>query len=30
MAQDAIGAITGRVLPDDLLGHIFSSFCIGK
>lgn len=30
IAQDAIGAITGQVLPDDLLGHIFSSFCIGK
>jgi tRNA modification GTPase len=30
MAHDAVGEITGRVLPDDLLGHIFSSFCIGK
>ncbi|ATD66465.1 tRNA uridine-5-carboxymethylaminomethyl(34) synthesis GTPase MnmE [Luteimonas chenhongjianii] len=30
IAQDAIGAITGQVLADDLLGHIFSSFCIGK
>lgn len=30
VAHDAIGAITGQVLPDDLLGHIFSSFCIGK
>lgn len=29
-AHDAIGAITGRVGADDLLGHIFSSFCIGK
>ncbi|NYZ61286.1 tRNA uridine-5-carboxymethylaminomethyl(34) synthesis GTPase MnmE [Luteimonas deserti] len=29
-AHDAVGAITGRVRPDDLLGHIFSSFCIGK
>ncbi len=29
-AHDATGEITGRVLPDDLLGHIFSSFCIGK
>lgn len=27
---DALGAIIGRVSPDDLLGHIFSSFCIGK
>ncbi len=30
LAQDALGEITGEVLPDDLLGEIFSSFCIGK
>ncbi|SFL93513.1 tRNA uridine-5-carboxymethylaminomethyl(34) synthesis GTPase MnmE [Marinobacter zhejiangensis] len=29
-AQDALGEITGAVTPDDLLGKIFSSFCIGK
>ena len=29
-AHDTLGEITGRVAPDDLLGHIFSSFCIGK
>lgn len=29
-AHDALGTITGRVRADDLLGHIFSSFCIGK
>jgi len=29
-AQDHLGEITGRVTPDDLLGRIFSSFCIGK
>lgn len=29
-AQDALGEITGTMTPDDLLGHIFSSFCIGK
>jgi tRNA modification GTPase len=29
-AQDALGAITGRVSADDLLGEIFSRFCIGK
>lgn len=29
-AQDALGQITGRFTPDDLLGEIFSSFCIGK
>lgn len=28
--HDALGEITGRLAPDDLLGHIFSSFCIGK
>jgi tRNA modification GTPase len=28
--HDALGEITGRVAPDALLGHIFSSFCIGK
>jgi tRNA modification GTPase len=30
LAHDALGEITGRVLPDDLLGLIFSRFCIGK
>lgn len=30
LAQDALGEITGRMLADDLLGRIFSSFCIGK
>lgn len=29
-AHDALGTITGRVTPDDLLGHVFSTFCIGK
>lgn len=29
-AADALGEITGRISPDDLLGRIFSSFCIGK
>jgi tRNA modification GTPase len=29
-AHDALGEITGRVASDDLLGHIFSTFCIGK
>jgi tRNA modification GTPase len=28
--HDALGEITGRIAPDDLLGHIFSRFCIGK
>jgi tRNA modification GTPase len=30
LAQRALGEITGEVLPDDLLGEIFASFCIGK
>ena len=30
LAQDALGRITGEYLPDDLLGKIFSTFCIGK
>jgi tRNA modification GTPase len=28
--QNALGEITGAVSSDDLLGEIFSSFCIGK
>lgn len=28
--QDQLGTITGTFTPDDLLGEIFSSFCIGK
>jgi tRNA modification GTPase len=30
VAQSALGKITGEVTPDDLLGQIFSRFCIGK
>lgn len=30
MAQHALGEITGEFSADDLLGRIFSSFCIGK
>ncbi|NVK40819.1 MAG: tRNA uridine-5-carboxymethylaminomethyl(34) synthesis GTPase MnmE [Oceanospirillaceae bacterium] len=29
-AQQALNEITGEFSPDDLLGRIFSSFCIGK
>ena len=29
-AQDALGEITGGLATEDLLAHIFSSFCIGK
>jgi tRNA modification GTPase len=30
LAQEQLGQITGRLMPDDLLGKIFSQFCIGK
>ena len=30
LAHEALGQITGRFTPDDLLGEIFSRFCIGK
>jgi tRNA modification GTPase len=30
LAQQSLGEITGEFLPDDLLGAIFASFCIGK
>lgn len=30
LAQNALSSITGEFTPDDLLGTIFSRFCIGK
>jgi tRNA modification GTPase len=30
LAQQDMGAITGGITADDLLGEIFSRFCIGK
>ena len=30
LAQQSLGTITGEVTADDLLGQIFSRFCIGK
>jgi tRNA modification GTPase len=30
LAQRALSRITGEFTPDDLLGEIFSKFCIGK
>jgi tRNA modification GTPase len=29
-ALDALGAVSGRVTSDDVLGRIFSTFCVGK
>ena len=30
LAQKHLGEVAGKLLPDDLLGKIFSQFCIGK
>jgi tRNA modification GTPase len=30
LAHEALSAITGQFTADDLLGEIFSRFCIGK
>jgi tRNA modification GTPase len=30
LAQESLGEITGTFRADDLLGRIFSEFCIGK
>lgn len=30
LAQEALSEVTGEFTPDDLLGEIFSRFCIGK
>ncbi|MBC7993063.1 MAG: tRNA uridine-5-carboxymethylaminomethyl(34) synthesis GTPase MnmE, partial [Rhizobacter sp.] len=30
LAHNALSEITGAFTPDDLLGEIFSRFCIGK
>jgi tRNA modification GTPase len=29
-AADSLAEITGRIYNDDILGQIFSKFCIGK
>ena len=29
-ALDSLGSIVGQVTPDDVLGRVFSAFCIGK
>jgi tRNA modification GTPase len=30
LAHEAVGEVTGRFSSDDLLGRVFSTFCIGK
>ncbi len=30
LAHDALGEVTGRISADEMLGYIFSTFCIGK
>ena len=30
LAHKALGSITGELTADDLLGEIFSRFCVGK
>jgi tRNA modification GTPase len=30
LAHDAVGTVTGRALPDEVLGEVFGRFCIGK
>ena len=30
LALDATGAISGAITPDEVLGQVFASFCIGK
>jgi tRNA modification GTPase len=30
LALDALGEVTGKISPDDVIGRIFSTFCVGK
>ncbi len=30
LALDALGELAGRVTPDDVIGRVFSTFCVGK
>ncbi len=29
-ALDALGELTGRISPDDVIGRVFATFCVGK
>ena len=29
-ALDALGQIAGRIDPDQIIGRVFASFCVGK
>jgi tRNA modification GTPase len=29
-ALDAVGEIAGRISPDDVIGRVFATFCVGK
>src|SRR5262249_34799901 len=29
-ALDALGELVGRISPDDVIGRIFATFCVGK
>jgi tRNA modification GTPase len=29
-ALDDLGSLAGDITPDDVLGRIFASFCVGK
>jgi len=29
-ALDHLGSITGHIPPDEIIGRIFASFCVGK
>ncbi|MBS0189531.1 MAG: GTPase [Phycisphaerales bacterium] len=29
-ALDALGELTGRITPDDVIGRVFATFCVGK
>jgi tRNA modification GTPase len=30
LALDALAELTGQISPDDIIGRVFATFCIGK